>query len=175
MVFIRRKKMHGKHYYQLVRNYRQGGRHRQEVLCHLGVHDSVEGAIHATKQRMAYYRELVSSCQKEAARLKAQWQDAHGDEAEFWDEEEARDELAWMRWSNPYRGSAYFYSRRRRVGYGEEEWIRAREEWEVEHHLLELCVGYYDAMRDADLNKIRERQSREKLDNLLECQQKYSS
>jgi hypothetical protein len=175
MAFVRRKKMHGKHYYQLVRNYRQGGMHRQEVLCHLGVHDSIEGAIEGAKQKVASYQELASSRQEEAARLKEQWQEAHGDEAEFCDEEEARDELAWMRWSNPYRSSAYPYARRSQYGHGEEQWNRDREEWEVEKSVLELCIGYYDAMREADLNRIRERQSRAKLNKLLECQRKYCS
>jgi hypothetical protein len=143
----------------LVRNYRQGGRHRQEVLCHLGVHDSVEGAIEEAKQNIASYHELASFRQKEADRLKAQWQDVHGDQMEFCDEEEAREDLAWMRWNNPYRSSAYPYARRSRYGHGEEEWNRAREEWEVEKSVLELCIGYYDAMREADVNRIRERQS----------------
>ena len=172
---MRRKKVQGKHYYQLVRNYRERGKHRQEILCHLGVHGSIEAAIQEAKQKVASYRTEVSTCEKEAARLRARWYEVHGEDAEFDDEYEAREELEFMRWNNPYRGSAYYYSRYRFWGEGEDAWDRDREEWEVKQNILELCVGYYDAMRDADMNRIRERQSREKLDKLIECQRKYLS
>ena len=52
MAFVRRKKVRGYTYYQFVRNYREGGKHRQEVLCHLGPYDSLEEAIRAEEQRV---------------------------------------------------------------------------------------------------------------------------
>jgi hypothetical protein len=44
-VFVRRKKVKGYIYYQLVRNYREDGKHRQQVLCHLGIYRTLEAAI----------------------------------------------------------------------------------------------------------------------------------
>ncbi len=62
MAFIRRKKVHGHNYYQAVRNYRdKNGKHRQEVLCHLGVHSSLDAAIDAKRKRVKIYQELTLS------------------------------------------------------------------------------------------------------------------
>ncbi len=50
VAFIRRKKVHGYEYYQAVRNYRDSnGKHHQEVLCHLGKHNSLDAAIAAER------------------------------------------------------------------------------------------------------------------------------
>lgn len=53
MVFVRHKTVKGHRYYQIVRNFRKDGVHRQEVVCHLGVHDSIDAAIEAEKLRIA--------------------------------------------------------------------------------------------------------------------------
>ena len=51
MVYIRQKAVSGKRYYQVVQSYRdEEGRPRQEVLCHLGVHSSIEEAIEHEKR-----------------------------------------------------------------------------------------------------------------------------
>ena len=64
MAFIRHKNVRGYTYYQLVHNYTEGGKHRQEVLAHLGTHDSLEAAILAEDSKVtperAYYERLVS-------------------------------------------------------------------------------------------------------------------
>jgi hypothetical protein len=52
MAFVLQKNVKGYRYYQLVRNYREQGKHRQEVIKHLGPHDSLEGAILATKRAL---------------------------------------------------------------------------------------------------------------------------
>ena len=64
MAFVRRKKVHGYTYYQLVRNYREEGKHRQEMLAHLGHHESLEAAILAEDRKvaadLAYYERRIS-------------------------------------------------------------------------------------------------------------------
>jgi hypothetical protein len=58
LAFVRRKKVRDYTYYQLVRNYRKEGKHRQEMLAHLGHHDSLEAAILAEERTAATMREL---------------------------------------------------------------------------------------------------------------------
>ena len=45
MAFVRAKVVEGYTYYQLVHNYREAGKHRQKVLCHLGKHSSLDKAV----------------------------------------------------------------------------------------------------------------------------------
>ncbi len=42
---MRKKRVQGKEYYQLVENYRENGKHRQRVLVHLGKHPTLESMI----------------------------------------------------------------------------------------------------------------------------------
>lgn len=56
MAFVRYKIVDGRKYYQLVRNYREAGRHRQEVLCHLGTNDSIGAAIEEASREEARHR-----------------------------------------------------------------------------------------------------------------------
>jgi len=169
LAFVRRKKMDGKHYYQLVRNYREGGRHRQKVLCHLGVHQSVGGAIAGAKQQIAFHDELASSKGKEAERIKTRIQDAYGDEVTIYDKDYAEERLQRLRWQDPY--SSVWY----RVQIGEESWNLWRDEWEVEKQLVDWCVDYHRAREDSEVNELRAVRCRAKLNKLRECQQKYCS
>ncbi len=70
MAFIRSKTVGGKKYYQLVRNYREAGRHRQEVLCHLGRNDSIEAAIAEVSREEARLREKESKHRRTAEEMK---------------------------------------------------------------------------------------------------------
>ena len=45
-------------YYQLVRSYREGGKVIQEVLVHLGVHESPEDALAAWPAEVAHLRKI---------------------------------------------------------------------------------------------------------------------
>ncbi len=69
MAFIRSKTVGGKKYYQLVRNYRDAGRHRQEVLCHLGRSDSIEAAIAEVSREEARLREEKSEHRRTAEEM----------------------------------------------------------------------------------------------------------
>ena len=107
MAFVRRKKMHGNYYYQLVRNYREGGKHRQEVLCHLGVHNTVGAAIEDVRQQLVFHQNEAASRDEEAHRIEAQLKTLYGDEVEIYEEDEARDELDRLSWLDPRRSITY--------------------------------------------------------------------
>lgn len=170
MAFVRRKKMHGNYYYQLVRNYREGGKHRQEVLCHLGVHNTVGAAIEDVRQQLVFHQNEAASRDEEAHRIEAQLKTLYGDEVEIYEEDEARDELDRLSWLDPRRSITYYAN-----VYDEREYYRAVEAWEVEKQLVDLCLAYHGAARGAEVHRMRRSQTRKRLDKLLECQRKYCS
>ena len=45
-------------YFQLVRSYRYGGKVKQEVLVHLGTHESPEDALAAWPSEVAHLRKI---------------------------------------------------------------------------------------------------------------------
>ena len=45
-------------YFQLVRSYREEGKVRQEVLVHLGTHESPEDALAAWPSEVGYLRKI---------------------------------------------------------------------------------------------------------------------
>jgi hypothetical protein len=164
LAFVRRKKMHGKHYYQLVHNYRVGGRHRQKVLCHLGVHESIEGAIEGAKQQVTFHEELATSKGKDAERIRAKIKVVYGEEVTIYDKDYAEEELKRLRWTNPY--ASFWY----RVQVGEEEWNLGRERWEAEKKLVDWCLDYHRARQESEVNKLRADRLRAKLNKLLALQ-----
>jgi DNA-binding XRE family transcriptional regulator len=169
MVFVRRKKMHGKHYYQLVRNDRVAGKHRQKVLCHLGVHDSIEAAIADTQRQVANYEKEAASKEEEAHRKEAELKDLYGDGAKILDARQVRFKLNRLRWNDPrYKIPHYtpYYS-------DESDWDWMEEEWEMDKQEVDLSIAYHDAMRDAEWYRVRTTRTRDRLDKLLECQRKY--
>jgi hypothetical protein len=165
LAFVRRKKMGGRHYYQLVRNYREEGKHRQKVLCHLGVYDSVEAAIAGAKQRIAFHQDVAAAKREEADHARAELH-AYGYEGlELDDRREARQDLYRRRWFRPYRSD---YSH-------QEEWERWKEEWDADVRVAELRVAYHEALTSAAVNEERANDGRDKLTKLMECQRKYRS
>jgi hypothetical protein len=48
MAFVRKKKVNGKEYAQLVENFREGGKVRQRVLLHLGTYSPAEALSYWT-------------------------------------------------------------------------------------------------------------------------------
>ena len=170
MVFVRRKKMGGKHYYQLVRNDRVAGKHRQKVLCHLGVHDSIEAAIAGTQRQVVHYEKEAASKEEEAHRKEAELKDLYGDEVEILDARQVRLKLYWLlRLHNPRYMIPHYTP-----GYSDEsDWDRMEEEWEMDKQEVDLSIAYHDAMRDAEWYRVRTIRTRDRLDKLLECQRKY--
>ncbi len=79
MAFVRYKTVKGRKYYQLVRNYREGGKHRQQVLCHLGQHRSLDEAIDYEKSMVSDYSRAAARQEEEAASTKAYLFEFYGD------------------------------------------------------------------------------------------------
>jgi DNA-binding XRE family transcriptional regulator len=169
MVFVRRKKMHGKHYYQLVRNDRVAGKHRQKVLCHLGVHDSIEAAIADTQRQVAHYEKEAASKEEEAHRKEAELKERYGDEVEVLDARQVRFKHNSLRWNNP----RYMIPHYTPDYYDGPEWDQLEEDWEIDKEEVDLSIAYHAAMRDAEWYRVRTTRTRDRLDKLLECQRKY--
>ncbi len=56
-MYVRKTRTRKHDYYQLVRSYRDdGGRPRQEVLLHLGEHETPEAALNAWPHEIAEHR-----------------------------------------------------------------------------------------------------------------------
>jgi hypothetical protein len=70
MAFVRSKVVDGRKYYQLVRNYRVAGRHRQKVLCHLGKHSSLEPAIEDLRRKEEELRNKSAELFRKTTELK---------------------------------------------------------------------------------------------------------
>lgn len=66
---MRRKIVHGNTYYQLVRNYREGGKHRQEVIYHLGRHKSLASAISQVEDYVALRKDRIASHRRDVQRI----------------------------------------------------------------------------------------------------------
>ena len=66
MAFVRYKTVKGKKYYQVVRNYREDGKHKQEVLCHLGAYRSLEEAIDGSRNGVEHVQDMFSYWSEEA-------------------------------------------------------------------------------------------------------------
>jgi hypothetical protein len=64
MVFVRKKKVKGREYYQLVESRRVDGKPRQKVLLHLGKHATVDAAL---KNWSKEIRNLRRRAQKDRA------------------------------------------------------------------------------------------------------------
>jgi DNA-binding XRE family transcriptional regulator len=170
MAFVRRKKMGGKHYYQLVRNDRVAGKHRQKVLCHLGVHNSIEAAIADTQRQVAHYEKGAASKEEEARRKEAELKERRGDDAEILNTRQVRMKRYWLlRLNNP----RYMIPHYTPGYYDEPDWDQMEEDWEMDMEELGLNIDYHDAMRDAEWYRVLATRTRDRLDNLLECQRKY--
>ena len=64
---IREKRSGGHDYYQLVENYREGGKHRQRVLAYLGKHATVEDAAAELKEKLATLEPYVVAFSSETS------------------------------------------------------------------------------------------------------------
>jgi hypothetical protein len=58
-IYVRRMRSRGRGpYFQLVRSYREGGKVKQEVLVHLGEHETPEVALAAWPSEIAHLRRI---------------------------------------------------------------------------------------------------------------------
>jgi hypothetical protein len=76
VAFVRRKRIDGGEYYQLVESRRVDGRPRQKVLLHLGHHPTVDDALkrwprEVGRLRRAGHEEAAEALKAKLARLRA--------------------------------------------------------------------------------------------------------
>ena len=148
MAFVRHKTVKGKRYYQLVRNYREEGKHRQEVICHLGVHASLDTAIEVEKR-------IVADKVARDERAKSAWHERAVDaRRNVWrsmgggilSEQEAR--LRWQEWWHRAETDPLDE---------EDEDERLILFWNLEYHEAKKRAEHYEALarsRPAKLNKL---------------------
>lgn len=79
MAFVRSKTVKGNRYYQLVRNRREGGKHRQEVLDHFGQSGSLEAAIEDAREQAAFHQEEAAYWSERAEEAEAKLLARYGD------------------------------------------------------------------------------------------------
>jgi hypothetical protein len=150
-VFVRRKKVKGNTYYQLVRNYREDGKHKQQFLCHLGRYKSLEAAIVAE-------RELAEHHERAAA--------THSEEAQYFKKvclEEYAEEIEEMGGHFPSRRQAYLRWRAFPGGHT----------WQEEYELYSLIDEHHYHRNIVRLEEKRAAAHRTQLNKFLECQRKY--
>ena len=181
MAFVRHKTVKGKKYYQYVRNYREGGKHKQQVLCHLGTHDSLAGAIDYEKQSMLESLEAASSWEEEANSTKAYLFEFYGDDLlgkiPTFQEAYSR----WELFQEGQRNSLFEV----RDGFlfqpswlTDEEWKERSRQWEERERYEE---GLFDSVRDYHYAKLQTERyrryaddHRDKLNRFTRVQQEYS-
>jgi hypothetical protein len=150
-VFVRRKKVKGNTYYQLVRNYREDGKHKQQFLCHLGRYKSLEAAI-ATERELAEQNERASATHSELAQY-----------AKELCLEEYAEEIEEMGGDFPSRRQAYL---RWRTIPGGHAWQDADELASlIDEHLYHRNIVRQEEKRAAA--------HRTRLNKFLECKRKY--
>lgn len=162
MAFVRYKVVKGKKYYQYVRNYRVGGRHNQEVLCHLGPrHDSLEGAIDYETRMMLVYLSNAAEMEEEANSAKGYLFDVFGD---VLGGEIPSEDAAW---------EMYLRGELRPASEGEHGGV-TRQQLEVEREPLPSILDYHWATRNAALFRETAEEHRAKRDKYTRIQQEYS-
>ena len=165
MAFIRRKKVNGYVYYQVVRNYRdRDGKHRQEVLDHLGVHDTIEATLTYRRMKVASHLEQAKALSRRVDSLRADLRELYSDDLrgeipslkEAWEAYES----SWAELYDPgvpYSEYGMFYS----------------ELLEINLERADQTIDYYGLIFQVDREKASARQWQEKLDYLLNIQTTY--
>lgn len=179
VAFVRYKTVKGRRYYQLVRNYRENGKHRQQVLCHLGQHESLEAAIDHERSTVLDLLEAATSQEEEAASTKAYLLEFYG--ARFADGLPSRRE-AYSRWetfleerdaslSEVRDGVRYIKSTFLRGSFLDPEYDKEVRRWNelrsTEQALLVSIFEYHDAKDDAEWNRLLADEHQAKLHRYL--------
>jgi hypothetical protein len=163
MAFVRYKVVKGRKYYQYVRNYREGGRHKQEVLCHLGTYQyqSLEEAIDYEAGMAQDYLEHATQQEVEANDTQEYLLDFYGD---VLGGEIPSEPAAWeMHWKGKLRPAS-----------GGEHGGVTRQQLEVERELLGSISDYHRAKLRATLLREFAEEHRAKRDKYTRIQQEYS-
>lgn len=167
MAFVRYKTVKGRKYYQYVRNHREGGRHKQEVLCHLGPHDSLEGAIAYEKNMLLRVSKAAARWEEEAGSTKGYLLEFYGD---VLDGEIPSADAAWDLY---WEGDLLPWGDVALLPEGEQQ--RARIDlWERERDLYRAIIDYHNANQRAVLNRSLAQKHQAKLNELIDVQERYS-
>ena len=166
MAFIRRKKVHCYEYCQVVRNYRDGeGKHRQEMLDHLGRYDTIEAAIAFRKGKATFHQEQARVLSKRADDLKEDLQELYSDDlgGEIPSEYEA-----WEAWNAAY--DEWYYSDHDPYS---DDGLFHFERLEIEMKRAKKTIDYHGLRFRADRESASARRWLEKLNHLLDIQATY--
>jgi hypothetical protein len=166
VAFIRRKKMRGYEYHQVVRNYRdEDGKHRQEVLDHLGVHDSIEAALAFRREKIASHLEQAAAISTKVEGFRSNLQELYTDDLggmipsvdEAWDTyESVVFELDDWNVDSYFEGGPFYY-----------------EKLEINLERAAQTIEYYELISQADQEKALARHWQTKLNHLLNIQRIY--
>ena len=162
-MFVRPKKVKGNTYYQLVRSFREDGKVKQQMLCHLGRYKSLEAAI-------ATERELAEQHERAAA--------THSREAQYVKEcclEEYAEEIEEMGGDFPSRRQAHL---RWRTLPGAQAYLRQRTisggpAWQDTYEWASLIDEHHYHRNIVRQEKKRAATHRKNLNKFLECKRKY--
>jgi hypothetical protein len=168
VAFIRPKKVNGYEYYQVVRSYRnRDGKPRQEVLDHLGVHDSIEATIAFRRTEVASHLEEAKALSSKAEDFKADLQELYSDDfggiiptlEDAWDTFESLT----SEWGYPdpdYDSEAELFS----LNY---------ERAEINLERAEQTIYYYNLIFQANRERASASHWQEKVNRLLDIQAAY--
>jgi len=166
MAFVRYKIVKGRKYYEYVRNYREGGKHKQEVLCYLGPYRSLRAAISNTQYMVQLYSDAAAEIEEEAESTKGYLLEFYGEElgGEIPSEDEA--------WEKQMRGELLPWSRVRLLPEYEQGPAEVKHRRQLQD-LFSSIRDYHRARSYADLYKVLAEDYRAKLDKYTAVKQKY--
>jgi hypothetical protein len=202
-LFVRRKTVKGNSYYQLVQNYREAGKHKQKVLCHLGQYRSIEAAIEAERELAEEYENEAVSWAEAAQFTKENLFKDYGEELGNVIPSRQQAHFRWRAFWKEYRQKylkpydRWYFSRpsRHRIDMDEyslwerrleeqraperEVWEKRRQLWderaEVEEDLILRIDEYHYEVSEARRHEKQGAFHRRELNKFLEAKQKHCS
>jgi hypothetical protein len=168
VAFVRPKKVNGYEYYQVVRNYRdEDGKHQQEVLDHLGVHDSIEATIAFRRKKAESHLEQAKALSRRVEDFEADLQELYSDDrgGEIPSLEEALEN--YETWSHEQDSPDYVYY------YGTGEFNLNVELLAISLGRAAKTIEYYELISHADQENASASHWQEKLNKLLDIQATY--
>jgi hypothetical protein len=171
VAFVRYKSVKGKKYYQVVRNYREDGKHKQEVLCHLGPHRSLQEAIDATRVKAEHFQDMFSYYSDEARHFLEEAQ-----RRAMTMREVCGDDLS-VNYEVPTREAAWTIVDAVDAEYdpycSTEEWQQWKERLNAAEDLVRQTEQHDDAVYWADYFRSLLKDNRDRLAELLKVREEY--
>lgn len=162
MAFVRYKIVQGKRYYQVVCNYRQDGKHKQEVLCHLGEYRDLQTAIEEETMIVEHAYGDVEYCLEQlryaAKSIQEVYGDEFGDRVPTLEEAEAKRETIFDEYDDSF---------------SDEQAERWREQLQAVNELLHQIYNYIDAEWEAHGYRNLANEHQAKLDKFRAVRQRY--